>query len=218
MKKKNLRKVAPALLAGLLCVGGAFAWLNTSAVDEVGNHSITAGEFDLHFDNELAVIGLEAAYPMTVEEGEALTPYTFDLVNEGNINVVAKLGAVNVAKTDSEDVDDMIPADKVQVAIWQDQRAEGADEADWQKVYDGLLSDMYGDNVFGASDLISIEAGKSANFKAVAYIVEGATNEDLYGSGDEAEVRDINFALKAYFAQADGGLDHAADWGNLSWE
>ena len=89
MKKKNFKKRLLSLSLCLLVVVGAAAWLfDTSTA--TGTNNIHPGELSIVFDNQENKIELSEnlAIPMTNKyANENLTPYTFDLINDGDLNL-----------------------------------------------------------------------------------------------------------------------------------
>ena len=62
--KKKLKKVTPALMAGLIALTGATAYIHTSKNAQKSNN-ITPGKTSIKFENEQNAITLEKTYPMT---------------------------------------------------------------------------------------------------------------------------------------------------------
>lgn len=209
---KNKRKATAVALASTLMVGSfAFAYLSTSDVADSTN-TITAGNFTLAITNELkAAAGevgafeLTKTYPMSQAEGEALTPAVFTVQNSGDIPFVLRLGATNVAKSDTATAE--LPQGLIKVLI------KSGDAT----VYSGTLADF--NNTNGAGEAMAVDAGASKDFTILAYIDEAAGNADLYGDAGN-EVRDIQFQVKAYAVQRDGGLfsstDYTAEWNSIA--
>lgn len=181
----------------------AFAYLTTSDVADSTN-TITDGTFSLAITNELkAAAGevgafeLTKTYPMSQAEGEALTAAVFTVENSGDIPFVIRLGATNVAKSDTAAAE--LPQNLIKVLI----------KSGSETFYSGTLTDF--NNTNGAGEAMAVDAGASKDFTILAYIDEAAGNADLYGDAGD-EVRDIQFQVKAYAVQRDGGLFSSADY------
>lgn len=88
--KKNGKQTALIVAVAVLAValiGVTYAWL-TQTIDKTKTNVIKAGNLKLTYTNETDGIYLsgEKAAPMTDENGEKTTPYTFTLKNEGDFS------------------------------------------------------------------------------------------------------------------------------------
>lgn len=97
MIKKKFKRAGVCLLVGALAITSAYAWLKASETAQKTN-VIKAGVIKVHFDNGQNVISLadNDAIPMTNEyANNNLIKYTFDVLNDGEIDVDYTLYAVN---------------------------------------------------------------------------------------------------------------------------
>lgn len=214
MNKKNFKKSGVMLLVSALAVGGAYAVLTASDVD-TNTQTITTGTFEVKFTAEGNGFSNMNAQPMNRADGIVAAPaYEFTVTNNGTIDAVAKLGAVNVAALPDPDnslgySDNMLNPAQIHVII-QDVTANPsagiAADGDASIIYEGLLSDLMsedGSGKFGAGSALHFAAGEAKQFKMVAYLDEHAANGDVV---DGTGVRTIDFTLKAFYAQEDGGI------------
>jgi len=77
----------------LAILSTSYAVLSVKLVGE-RKYSLTIGTLDFKLDNEKNAIRLMNAYPMSDEEGQALTPYTFTLTNNGTLKEYYKISLV----------------------------------------------------------------------------------------------------------------------------
>lgn len=215
--KKNYKKSLAALLVSGLVVGGAFAVLTASDVDS-NTQTITTGTFEVKFANEGNGFADMAAFPRTREQAVtdlSASAYKFSVTNNGTIDAVAKLGAINIATlTNPEGASpaiyssELLPKDKVHVIIQDVTADESVGIAalnDASIVYEGTLADLEAsDSKHGATALMHFNAGASKTFKMIVYIDNGADNAILYGA--DTLPKTATFTLKAFYAQEDGGI------------
>ena len=115
MKKKNFKKKLSALCLCLLTIVGAAAWLfNTDVATGVNN--IKPGQISLVFTDQTTSIELAEnnAIPMTTAYAmENTSAYDFTLLNDGDIDLTAKLVAVR----DDEEVTDKFASANVMLTF-----------------------------------------------------------------------------------------------------
>lgn len=214
--KKNYKKSLAALLVSGLVVGGAFAVLTASDVDS-NTQTITTGTFEVKFANEGNGFADMAAFPRTREQAVTdltASAYKFDVTNNGTIDAVAKLGAINIVPLTNPEPGspiystEKLPLDKVHVIIQDvtnDPSAGIANAGDASIVYEGTLADLEAsDSKHGATALMHFAAGASKTFKMIVYIDNSADNAILYGA--DTLPKTATFTLKAFYAQEDGGI------------
>ncbi len=80
-KKKYL--VIGMLFTIIVMIGSSFAWW-TSTAEQQGMNQIQSDCLSLILENESDAIHLEKAYPITDEEAQKLTPYSFTIKNKCN--------------------------------------------------------------------------------------------------------------------------------------
>ena len=79
------------ILSGFVFVlGTSYAVFRVTTTGEKEN-VVSAGKLDVRIENEQNEINLGNTLPQTEEEGKQNTPYTFDIVNRGNINAMYDL-------------------------------------------------------------------------------------------------------------------------------
>lgn len=81
---KNRKLMICILIVLIIAIAGTYAILRIT-VEGSKRNIITAGELSLELKEGENKIGIENAYPMTDEEGEATTVYDFTLTNDGNL-------------------------------------------------------------------------------------------------------------------------------------
>jgi len=81
----------------LAILSTSYAVLSVKLVGE-RKYSLTIGTLDFKLDNEKNAIRLMNAYPMSDEEGQGLTPYTFSLTNTGTLKEHYKISLVTDTK------------------------------------------------------------------------------------------------------------------------
>ncbi len=95
MKKKErvIYSVVGGLLLLTLIIGSSFAWW-TSTAEQSGINQITSTCLKVSLNEEKDAIHLEKAYPITDEEAQDLTPFTFKVENtcDTSINYTVNLG------------------------------------------------------------------------------------------------------------------------------
>lgn len=97
MIKTKFKRAGVCLLVGALAITSAYAWLKASETAQKTN-VIKAGVIKVHFDNGQNVISLSdnEAIPMTNEyANNNLIKYTFDVLNDGDVDIDYTLYAVN---------------------------------------------------------------------------------------------------------------------------
>ena len=96
MNNKNSKKYSRVakligILSGfILVLGTSYAVFRVTTTGEKEN-VVSAGKLDVRIENEQNEITINNALPQTEEEGKQNTPYTFDIVNRGNINAMYDL-------------------------------------------------------------------------------------------------------------------------------
>lgn len=229
--KKNYKKSLAALLVSGLVVGGAFAVLTASDVD-TNTQTITTGTFEVKFANEGDGFADMAAFPRTREQAVTdltATAYKFEVTNNGTIDAVAKLGAIDIATLVNPEPgspiysSELLPKDKVHVIIQDvtaDPEAGIAALNDPSIVYEDTLANLEAsDSKHGATALMHFDAGATKKFKMIVYIDNDAANEILYGA--DTLPKTATFTLKAFYAQEDGGIFSYSDGeisGGNAWE
>ncbi len=68
----------------------SYAVFRTSTTGEKEN-VVSAGKLDVKIENEQKEMNLENALPQREKDGMKNTPYTFDIINRGNINAMYDL-------------------------------------------------------------------------------------------------------------------------------
>ena len=216
MRKNTNKKIAVGALCALTAIGG-FAFLAASDVAD-STQTITAGTFDLDFENDETGISLTGTAPMQDEAGLALEGVRFDLHNVGTIDQLAKLGAVEISAGEDEDVFEIdnslikVSIDKIDVD--GDSGEETVTEAGW---FTGTLADL-SEGDYGSTDTLDMGAGDVQSFRIRAWIDWNASNSDIYEYVEEtdeiAKVGAVEFKLAFYGVQKLGGLDADVDWAN----
>ena len=90
---KRYSKIAKliGILSGfVLVLGTSYAVFRVTTTGEKEN-VVSAGKLDVRIENEQNEVHLENTLPQTEESGKQNTPYTFDVVNKGNINAMYDL-------------------------------------------------------------------------------------------------------------------------------
>ena len=90
---KRYSKIAKliGILSGfILVLGTSYAVFRVTTTGEKEN-VVSAGKLDVRIENEQNEVHLENTLPQTEESGKQNTPYTFDVVNKGNINAMYDL-------------------------------------------------------------------------------------------------------------------------------
>ena len=82
-KNKILLLGSVFLLLVILVTAGSYAVISRNIKGDK-NYSISIGNLDFSINNELNAISLGSAYPTSDNEGMGLTPYTFELKNNGS--------------------------------------------------------------------------------------------------------------------------------------
>lgn len=82
--RKNRKIIIIILIVLIIAIAGTYAILRIS-VDGGRKNIITAGDLSLELKEGNNKISVSNAYPMTDEEGEATTDYSFTLKNDGDI-------------------------------------------------------------------------------------------------------------------------------------
>lgn len=178
--KKNSKKIAALALVGLVSVS-AYAWLNNSET-QVGTNYIKPGQISIMFNNELNAIALAApdSIPMTHDYAKGnLTAYTFDIVNDGDVNLDYSIYADSISGT-----------------------------FDTSKI-DIILTDGTGGNIyFGTLDQFDVDAeGRTAMVSKVNMAPNDTHSYELIAHVDESVVladytgKDISFGLKVEAVQ-----------------
>ena len=96
MNNKNSKKYSKiakliGILSGfILVLGTSYAVFRVTTTGEKEN-VVSAGKLDVRIENEQNEINLGNTLPQSEEEGKQNTPYTFDIVNRGNINAMYDL-------------------------------------------------------------------------------------------------------------------------------
>jgi len=87
MSKKKRNKIlllgSVFLLVVILVAAGSYAVISRNIKGDK-NYSISIGNLDFSINNELNAISLGSAYPTSDNQGMKLTPYTFELKNNGS--------------------------------------------------------------------------------------------------------------------------------------
>ena len=162
MNKKNLRKTGIGLLCSALAITGAFAFLKNTETATKTN-TIKPGRTSLMFRNQQNTVTLvdNSAIPMTKEYAiDNLVPYTFDIVNEGTIEMNY---TISVSATDYSN---SFPENKVNVIV-----APIADDATDDDIKAALRLATVQRVSVGASLIDSYsQAGQSKRYALLAYI------------------------------------------------
>ena len=102
MKKLNIMIVGIILvLIVLLGVGVSYSLWNISVSQDKVNTAMTSC-FDITYSSESNAINLEKQYPISDEVGSKLTPYTFKITNNCDINAYYK---VNLETLNTSNID-----------------------------------------------------------------------------------------------------------------
>ena len=86
-KYSKIAKLIGILSGFILVLGTSYAVFRVTITGEKEN-VVSAGKLDVRIENEQNEIAINNALPQTEEEGKQNTPYTFDIVNRGNINAM----------------------------------------------------------------------------------------------------------------------------------
>ena len=86
----KIAKLIGVLSGFILVLGTSYAVFRVTTTGEKEN-VVSAGKLDVRVENEQNEITINNALPQTEEEGKQNTPYTFDIVNRGNINAMYDL-------------------------------------------------------------------------------------------------------------------------------
>ena len=86
----RVAKLIGILSGFILVLGTSYAVFRVTITGEKEN-VVSAGKLDVRVENEQNEIAINNALPQTEEEGKQNTPYTFDIVNRGNINAMYDL-------------------------------------------------------------------------------------------------------------------------------
>ena len=154
--KKNSKKIAALALVGLVSVS-AYAWLNNSEV-QIGTNYIKPGQISIKFDNELNAIALAApdSIPMTHDYAKGnLTAYTFDIVNDGDIDINYKIYADEITGTfDPKNIEIMLK------------------DGERDFYYVGTLDQINKDNErgFGLVSKDNVPAGETHSYQLIAHV------------------------------------------------
>lgn len=100
MTKNKIKKLSIVALTGLVAVG-AYAFIKDSRVQS-GTNLIKPGVISITFDNEANAISLSGndAIPMRAEYAKSnITPYKFDIVNDGDVELDYAIKLDNVNST-----------------------------------------------------------------------------------------------------------------------
>ena len=150
-KKYIILEILSVILVILLGVGVSYSMWNMSISQEKENLVVT-GCFDITYSSEMSAINLEKQYPISDEAGSKLTPYTFKLTNNCDINAYYK---INLETLSSSTIDNNLM--KVSLNNNNPQVINKYDETD-----------------------ISLKDGKSANTLKSGYLpVGGSVSFDL---------------------------------------
>ena len=91
MKKKYIIMVSlSVILTLLLGIGVSYSLWNISVSQDKVNTAMTSC-FDITYSSESSAINLERQYPISDEAGSKLTPYTFKITNNCDINAYYKI-------------------------------------------------------------------------------------------------------------------------------
>ena len=91
MKKKYIIMVSlSVILTLLLGIGVSYSLWNISVSQDKVNTAMTSC-FDITYSSESSAINLEKQYPISDEAGSKLTPYTFKITNNCDINAYYKI-------------------------------------------------------------------------------------------------------------------------------
>ncbi len=91
MKKVNyIFVLASVLIVTVLGIGASYSLWNTSVSQDKVNTAMTSC-FDITYSSESNAINLEKQYPISDEAGSKLTPYTFKITNNCDINAYYKI-------------------------------------------------------------------------------------------------------------------------------
>ena len=90
MKKGLILSVCLLLIIGLLGVGVSYSLWNISNSQDKVNTVMTSC-FGITYSSETTAINLEKQYPISDEAGSKLTPYTFKITNNCDIDAYYKI-------------------------------------------------------------------------------------------------------------------------------
>ena len=103
MKKKYIIMVSlSVILTLLLGIGVSYSLWNISVSQDKVNTAMTSC-FDITYSSESSAINLEKQYPISDEAGSKLTPYTFKITNNCDINAYYKINleTLNISNIDT---------------------------------------------------------------------------------------------------------------------
>ena len=87
LKINKIAKLVGIVIGIVMVLGVSYAVFRVTTTGEKEN-VVSAGKLDVRVENEQNEIAINNALPQTEEEGKKNTPYTFDVVNRGNINAM----------------------------------------------------------------------------------------------------------------------------------
>ena len=142
------------LLVVILVAAGSYAVISRNIKGDK-NYSISIGNLDFSINNELNAISLGSAYPTSDNQGMKLTPYTFELKNNGSKPLSYKVQLV-------ADSTSTLGFDKVKYFIEQDDNNRGPELlSERTYIYEG-----------------TIEGGETLNFSLRLWLDINATTAE----------------------------------------
>ena len=206
MSKKlspKMRKTVGVMILSLTLGLGAFSLLKTTATSTQSNVIATgledgqANSIKVIFANDDTNTGLAKynAVPESEETAKKGTKYTFELQNDGTVKQVVRL---KMKENENKNGEEKLDTSKVHILI--------TDEAGTNEIFKGTMKDAIDGANKGFGNCFVFEKDNKTPKKChlYAYIDENATNEDLYGSSQDAISKALNFTLEADGIQYDG--------------
>lgn len=215
---KNVRKtVGIMLLTGVMALG-AFSLLRTGVTfkdsniiattdtsgngDNTGQGTGEGAKIGLKLENEANWIKVYDAIPQLETEALKGKPYSFTLTRTGTLDQVVRLNLASKAK--AEITASTLDEDKVHILVQKVDGigGDGMPTGTRTEIFNGTLDQITaGDAGFG--ECLKLTDNNPNNFAVYAWIDEGTTMEDLFGT-DGTDKKSIEFKFGAKGIQYDG--------------
>lgn len=188
--KKNVKKAGLGLLVSAVAIGGAFAWL-TNTDTATKQNDIKVGTIKVVFKDGANAITLTAneAIPMTNEYALAnLTPYTFKVANQGEVNVKYNIRLVT---EDGSTIDPSL------VEVLLNPNETYNDESGMHYQNNDYLNPWVKLSDVNLINSVALDAGAETDNVLFARIIESAQNADVLG-------KSVSFHLELDAVQNNG--------------
>ena len=201
--KKNGKQTALVIAVAVLAValiGVTYAWL-TQRLEAQNRNVITAGSFELSYDNESEGIALEGdkATPVSDDTGKAYSPYSFTVTNTGTYEA-----SYTVYLDEYNEDTNKSPIDFMDEAIVKYQlktsKAYSTSATD-NKTYDTTIdtidklaagSSVVSDDGYKSSRILgtgTLKSGESVDYALTLWINSSAIREQINGKAFIGKVR-----------------------------